>query len=215
MDSALVRLPPISLDPKRIAATSGAIALHALVLLLLLLPSRIAPPVPEVDNPLMVVVPEVKREIKVVPFIPLPRRPAVPASKPSPPPAVPDSAPVHATPRNVDTYSPPVDSTPETSFDLGPVAPRFEQLSADVAPPPPYPPRALNRNISGVVMLRVSVNAQGQPTDVSIEQSSGSALLDQAARKFVLARWHFIPATRDGAPVAAMALVPIDFVIER
>lgn len=216
MDRALVRLPPLSLDPKRIAASSGAIALHVLVLLLLLLPSRTSPPIPEVDNPMTVVVPAVKpREIKVVPFVPMPRRPPLPTSRPSPPQPMPDAAPVDATPSDVDTYSPPVDTTPATSFDPGPAAPRFEQLSADVAPPPPYPPQALRRDISGIVMLRVSVDAQGRPTAVSIEQSSGSALLDQAARKFVLARWHFVPATRDGAPIAAMALVPIDFVIER
>ena len=117
MDRALDRLPQLSLDPKRIAATSGAVALHVLVLLLLLLPAQTAPPIPVADNPMMVVVPEVKREIKLVPFMPMPPRPPVPVAKPSPLQALPESAPVDATPSAMDSYSPPVDSTPETSFD--------------------------------------------------------------------------------------------------
>ena len=93
--------------------------------------------------------------------------------------------------------------------------PAFAQISADVAPPPPYPPQALRMQQSGVVTLKIRVDTQGRPVEAAVENSSGSKLLDAAALKFVLARWHFTPATRDGTAIEAYALVPISFVIEK
>ena len=69
--------------------------------------------------------------------------------------------------------------------------------------------------LSGVVTLKIRVDTQGRPVEAVVENSSGSKLLDAAALKFVLARWHFIPATQDGAAIEAYALVPISFVIEK
>ena len=80
---------------------------------------------------------------------------------------------------------------------------------------PPYPIQALRRRLSGVVTLRVRVDVQGRPVEAVVENSSGSKLLDDTALKFVLARWHFIPATQGGGPIEAYALIPISFVIER
>ena len=90
----------------------------------------------------------------------------------------------------------------------------FAQIRADVSPAPPYPAQALRRHVTGEVMLRVRVDAQGRPVSAVVETSSGSKLLDDAALKFVLARWHFIPATQDGGAIEAYALVPINFVID-
>jgi protein TonB len=211
MERALARLPTVSLDPKRIAATSVAIAVHVLVLMMLLLPMQIAPSRPVVDNP-MIVVPEF-RTIKPITLVakPRPQAPAAPQH-----PTQPQVAPVDTTPSPVDTYAPP--SAPDNevidSFET-PLPPAFAQISADVAPPPPYPAQALRLRLSGVVTLKVRVDAQGRPIAAEVENSSGSKLLDNAALKFVLARWHFIPATQDGAAIEAYALVPINFVIEK
>ena len=61
------------------------------------------------------------------------------------------------------------------------------------------------------MLLRVLVDARGQPVEVTIERSSGHRELDRSAREKVLAEWRFHPAQRDGVPVSAYALVPVDF----
>jgi len=46
---------------------------------------------------------------------------------------------------------------------------------------------------------------------VTIHQSSGNRELDRAAQQQVQKHWRFHPASRDGAPVQAIGIVPIDF----
>jgi protein TonB len=60
-------------------------------------------------------------------------------------------------------------------------------------------------------MLRIHVDAQGVPTHVEVERSSGHGALDRAAVNYALKRLRFKPAERDGRPVAAIARVPVDF----
>lgn len=213
MDHALPRLPPLSLDPKRITATAGVIALHALVLMLLLLPAQRPASAPTADEVSMIVVPEVRRIPKPIPLPkPIERRTA---PVPAPRPIIETVTPVDTSPSPVDQYVPPqpVDVAPN-NFGAPTPTPSFVQIVADVSPAPPYPVQALKRRLAGEVMLRVRIDARGRPVEASIESSSGSRLLDEAARKFVLARWHFLPATQDGAPIEAQALIPINFVLQ-
>jgi protein TonB len=213
MHPTLSRLPPLHLDAKRIVATSAAIAVHVLALMLLMLPVQ-SPPSRMLEETTMIVVPE----FRTLPPIPMPRPLApVTAVPPAPrPTATPQATPVDSTPAPVDPYLPegPADDVAGDDF-APPALPAFAQISADVAPAPPYPALALRRHLSGVVMLRLRVGVDGQPLAAAIETSSGSRLLDEAALKFVLARWHFIPATQDGHAIEAEALVPISFVIDR
>lgn len=66
----------------------------------------------------------------------------------------------------------------------------------------------------GVVVLRVEVTAAGEPTQVSVLQSSGFFRLDQAARQAVR-HWRFHPAlAAGGLPVASEADVPVRFKLE-
>ena len=121
--------------------------------------------------------------------------------------------PVDDAPSAVSVPFTPVEELPAAeTFEVA-IAPAFAQISADLAPAPPYPAQALRRRLTGEVTLRVRVDVDGRPLEVSIENSSGHRVLDEAARKFVQARWHFIPATRAGVPIEAFALVPINFVI--
>lgn len=216
MDRAHARLPTLSLDPKRIAATSVAIAVHVLVLMLLLMPGQTAPSKALEEQPDRPVTPDIK--IKVRPLIPLEEKKPIKTTvrQPQPLPLQPPAEPVDTTPSPMDQYVPlpPADQVP-TDFGNSPSTPAFVQIRADVAPPPPYPRLALTRGITGEVVLRVLVDAQGAPVSAIIERSSGSKLLDQAALKFVLARWHFVPATQDGKTIEAYALVPINFVIQQ
>jgi protein TonB len=212
MEHAASRLQALTLDPKRIAATSAAVAVHVAALMLLMLPTRQAAPPVLVDRPSLVVVPQVRKIPKLIP-LPIAH---LPRPRPIREPRIQAPAPVDATPSPVDFAEPPAQpALPETSFE-GPVAaPVFAQIFADVAPTPPYPAQARLRRLSGEVTLRIRVDALGRPTQASIESSSGSLLLDEAARKFVMARWHFVPATQDGRPIEAEALVPINFVLQQ
>lgn len=213
MELSLTRLQQLDLDGKRIAGTSVAIAVHVLALMLLMLPMQ-SPPSPVLEETSMIVVPEFN---KPEPPVPLPL-PVAPIAGPAPPQHAPilQSPPVDSTPGPTDVYvePAPADDLVIDSFDP-PKAPAFAQISADVAPAPPYPIQALHRRIQGIVMLRLRVDPRGRPVAAAIETSSGSKLLDDAALKFVLARWHFIPATQDGRAIEAEALVPINFVIGR
>jgi protein TonB len=76
--------------------------------------------------------------------------------------------------------------------------------------PPNYPETARRRGEQGRVLLEVSVSADGMPVSVTVARSSGYPSLDSAALSAVQ-RWRFVPATRGGAPVAAVAEVPVRF----
>ncbi|GAB2502420.1 energy transducer TonB [Pseudoxanthomonas sangjuensis] len=81
-------------------------------------------------------------------------------------------------------------------------------------PPPEYPTRAMRRGDTGTVTLRVTVGADGVPTDIEIADRSGSRDLDRAAIEAVR-RWRFRPAQRNGQPVAASVDIPITFDLQR
>lgn len=214
MHASTMSFPSVlqELDSQRIAGTSLAIALHVAVALVLLMPV-LQPAAPQADEPPLT--------LTVLPrFIPPPtpppkHAPITRAATPAPPAAI---VPVIPTPDRV------VDPTPFGTLpfvapvDIGdplPIGPSFVDLATDAAPPPSYPTMALTRNQEGRVLLRVLVDEQGRPVEVSVEQSSGFRLLDESALKMVRARWHFVPAQRDGVAVSAYALVPIVFRIER
>lgn len=76
--------------------------------------------------------------------------------------------------------------------------------------PPVYPPRCLRMGIEGTVRLRVLVGEDGRPQEVTVAKSSGDAGLDQSAID-AAREWRFEPARRNGEPVRAWAMVPIEF----
>jgi protein TonB len=82
------------------------------------------------------------------------------------------------------------------------------------APPPRYPNDALRRGQQGTVLLRVHVDAGGNPGDIDIVAGSGSRSLDRAAVEAVR-HWRFAPAMQGGQPVAGTVQVPIDFTLQR
>lgn len=66
--------------------------------------------------------------------------------------------------------------------------------------------------LEGRVLLRILVRADGGVARVEVERSSGIQILDQAAADAAW-RWTFHPATRDGVPIEAWAIVPVRFVM--
>jgi protein TonB len=198
------------LDGQRIAGTSLVIALHAAVALVLFMPvQQPAAPIEEVTTLIMAVPSRPIPLVKPIPNVKPVTKP-VPATRSPPTTTTPPEDRVDPTPDGTLPPIPPGDAT-----DQPPVLPSLTEIQVDVGPPPPYPAMALRRGLEGRVLLRVRVDEQGRPAEVTIEKSSGVRLLDEAALKFVQARWYFVPLKRDGLAIAADALVPIVFRIDR
>jgi protein TonB len=208
----------------RVGAWSGSFAVHALVVLLMLV--AMAQPI----------VPVAKRAPEPILMSLIEHEPPPPAQPEPPPPAVMHR--IKPTPVRV----PPAPVAPPTPMSIpAPPSPPVENVSADVvdAPPgpatpdigaaagsatqalayatpvtPAYPPASRRALEQGTVVLRVLVDASGAPQRVEIAKSSGHARLDMAARESVL-RATFRPVMRNGAAVPAWGLVPIAFHLDR
>lgn len=78
---------------------------------------------------------------------------------------------------------------------------------------PEYPAQARRQGITGEVLLRILVNADGKAERIEVRKSAHDALT-RAAREAVL-RSTFHPLLRDGAPVSCWTLLPVTFTLER
>ncbi len=90
------------------------------------------------------------------------------------------------------------------------LAPGDRPMPLEGQPPPRYPPAALRRGDSGTVVVRVEVDASGNPGGVALVKRSGSRELDRAAMETVR-RWRFRPAQQKGQAVAGSLEIPFDF----
>lgn len=77
-------------------------------------------------------------------------------------------------------------------------------------PKPEYPFVARNRGYQGRVVLQVEVLPDGTAAGVELRSSSGYDSLDAAALRTVR-QWRFVPARRNGQPVADAVTVPVLF----
>lgn len=212
------------LDSQRIVAVAGAIVVNAMVAMLLIAPLA-APQV-------------VTRDTEDPPFFPTfePRPVPPPPADPVPvvqTPSQTDATAHHEPKAHVEQTSTPLNTTEpgdthveqtvhselppgdhgdaETGGgDVGPTL-TGAHLEYASAPPPPYPREAMLDGTTGTVILQVRVGVDGKPLDVTISRSSGSRVLDAAARRQVLARWTFRPAMRNGQAIEAIGLVPVEF----
>ncbi|MGQ4583863.1 TonB family protein [Lysobacter sp. F60174L2] len=209
------------LDPGRIIASAGALAIHVVVLLLLLVPAKLPPLAPEaVRLPDIRIIP--RRQ--PVPVVPVPVEVAPPTAIPDPKPVAATPAPPVEAPQPTVAPQPmdipvapalPVATTPAVEPASQPTTMTGATLRYAAASPPPYPVRALRAGAEGTVLLEVLVDTDGQPLEVTIARSSGHRELDRAALRHVLEHWRFQPAMRDGHAVRAIGLVPISFALRR
>ena len=79
---------------------------------------------------------------------------------------------------------------------------------------PVYPSEAQRRGREGSVLVRVTVQADGSVGEIVTITSSGENVLDEAVKREVR-QWRFLPALREGQPVAQPMLVRVKFRIER
>lgn len=80
-------------------------------------------------------------------------------------------------------------------------------------PKPPYPLSAVRQGAEGRVVLWAEVLPDGRAGRVSLEKSSGHALLDASAMNTVRA-WRFTPARKDGVVTTQAVRIPIDFTLQ-
>lgn len=159
------------------------------------------PPPPPVFEPPPPVVDEFAA--KPPPPKPIPKpKPQPPKPKPLPKPVAPQPEPAKVTapvPQPVAAKPAPVAETPP---------------SANAAylrnPAPQYPEVAQRRGWEGTVLLRVHVLANGKPSDIQVQKSSGREVLDEAAVKAVQ-RWSFVPAKRGEEAQPGWVSVPLNF----
>ena len=203
----------------RVTALSGAFALHVVVFAVLIAP--IAKPLlleerakPR-DEPMFVTIEQRALPVPTVEALPIPVVRPRPRERVRPEvPVVEVERPVFSEvafvePAEVEV----VETHVDTEATMGIAGPMSASLAVLEGPRPGYPIIAVRRGWEGVVVLRVEVDSGGRPVAVGIEKSSGHRVLDDAARKQVLARWQFVPALRDGVAVPAVGLVPFDFTI--
>lgn len=178
-------------------------------------PKTIVPPKPLPPPPKPIVKP--KPVVKPKPK-PVPKKSEIP--KPAP---TPDTKPVvEPTPYVPPTHTAPV-STPAPAKAAPavsrpqPAKETFTQARADAGygynPKPKYPSVARSRGWEGKVVLQVHVSADGEATQVSVAQSSGHDILDEAAVNAVEG-WRFKPAKRGDTAVASTVRVPINFQLD-
>ncbi len=220
----MVRTLPLDTETRpelsRILAIAAVITVHAMAFLLLL--------VPLANSPMDIATPQEPRWILpkelppppippvVVPVVP--QQPEIQRTNPQPviqQPLVNHSVIVdegtlpatqeNALPNNLSDNIGPIDTTP---MQMG------SQLETITATAPRYPRNEARAGVQGRVMLRILVGTDGRPLEVTIDKSSGNHSLDRTARDHVLKTWLFKPAMRDGHPVQAYGLVPIDFTMQ-
>lgn len=75
---------------------------------------------------------------------------------------------------------------------------------------PQYPADLRDRGVSGLVMVKCTIDEQGNVSETSIVKSSNEAF-DKFAVD-ALKRWKFKPAREGGNPVAVQVTIPIKFV---
>jgi protein TonB len=68
--------------------------------------------------------------------------------------------------------------------------------------PPEYPDEAVRNGEHGTVVVLIHVSPSGRTAGVDVIRSSGYVVLDRAASEAV-ARWRFLPAIKNGQPVAS------------
>ncbi len=78
---------------------------------------------------------------------------------------------------------------------------------------PAYPPVAKRLQKEGNVLLRVTIDERGRPVDVEIVKGAGFGFDEEAVKAVRCST--FVPAKREGKPLACKVLLPIRFVLKQ
>ncbi|MFQ5494746.1 MAG: energy transducer TonB, partial [Phycisphaerae bacterium] len=141
----------------------------------------------------------------------IPARPARPPGRPVGPPAAYALAKLESLP-GTQVNDTPVTTTVSPSSEPG-AAQRAAAPAVPVAGenrPPAYPMRARRNGWEGAVLLSVQLTPTGKVASVTVAESSGHPVLDDAAVAAVR-DWRFIPARVGGIALGGAVRVPIIF----
>ena len=211
--------------PKRSLTVLALVAAaHVFVIVALLSLKLVAAPLPEVITIVNIVMPSAPPQPKIVPPKALPVsakvQPQVLQNKPviktlviaSETPSPITLAAEVSPPANTASVSTSPIAAPAPAPAAPPAVPSAPRFDADYLdnPAPVYPPLSRRTNEEGKVMLRVFVEANGSPSRLEIQTSSGYERLDKAALAAV-SRWKFAPARLGNDSIGAWVLVPIIF----
>ncbi len=97
------------------------------------------------------------------------------------------------------------------------ITPAFAQSKTEPPVPvrtvaPDYPDELRREGVSGLVVVKCSIDAQGNVAEAEVEKSSNAAFEKPAVA--AVRKWKFKPAKQDGSPVAIKVSIPIKFVFE-
>ena len=73
-----------------------------------------------------------------------------------------------------------------------------------------YPPVAQRLNQEGTILLKLTVGADGEVSNVQVANSSGHDSLDSAAQRCAQG-WHYKPAMQNGQPIATTIEANVSF----
>jgi TonB family protein len=90
------------------------------------------------------------------------------------------------------------------------VQPPSASMKFRLKSPPVYPAYAIKHHLEGNVILRVKVNAHGEPVQVIPESGKADPSLVKAAIT-AAKNWRYHPATKHGKPVVGWAKIPVYF----
>src|SRR5262249_41217363 len=100
---------------------------------------------------------------------------------------------------------------PSQALDAVPAGPKIDLPRFDVAylqnPPPAYPAIARRMRLEGTVVLRVLVDTAGHAEELRIGQTSGAAILDEAALGAGRGR-RLVPPRQGPEALAHLVAVP-------
>lgn len=109
-------------------------------------------------------------------------------------------------------------SVPQFEVDISSSIGSNIQVARELTPlvrvPPEYPPRALDRDIEGYVMLRFTVTEEGNVADPEVLQSDPPGVFERAAISSILG-WKYQPQIIDGVPIRVTTYARIRFNIGR
>lgn len=91
------------------------------------------------------------------------------------------------------------------------VGPRF--ATPDHLLRPPYPASKIDSGAEARLRLRLSIDERGRVTAVEPVGDADPAFL-AAARRHLVAKWRYRPATEDGRPVASETVITLRFELE-
>lgn len=89
--------------------------------------------------------------------------------------------------------------------------PRF--ATPDHALRPPYPPSKIDSGEETSLRLRLTIDERGRVTFVDPIGQADRAFLS-AARRHLIAKWRYTPATENGRPVASTTVITLRFELE-